>query len=370
MVCSPATFGRWMFRRPHRIIALILVAIPLWVGCASDRAVSPAPVLVWPLPPEPPRIRYLQSIQDARDIGIRRTFFQKVVGFLFGPSRHPNLIRPMGVGVDRSGRLYVTDTGLQVVHQFDFAAKRYRQIFFLTPGGPDRLINPVGVAVDGRDRIYISDSDLNRIYVFDPDGNLQFVMGDEKTIGRVSGIAIDPEREVLYAVDTAGHRVVLFDLSGEKIGELGGRGTGPGEFNFPTFISADRAGRIYVADSLNFRIQIFNADGTFLRAFGRLGNTLGTFSRPKGVAVDGEGHVYVVDGLYDTVQIFDQEGRLLMHFGRSGREAGEFWLPNGIATDAQDRIYVADSYNRRVQVFQFQGGGPTPTEPRLEKITP
>jgi DNA-binding beta-propeller fold protein YncE len=338
------------FRRPFLIPVLFL-----FVSCGVGREVAPTPFLVWPLPPDPPRISYVTSIHEAKDIGVRSSFFKRVFTFFLGSQATPQIIRPMGVAADGHGRLYVTDTGLQVVHLFDFKNRRYRQIFWLTPSGPERLQNPVGVAVDGEDRIYVSDSALDRIYVFDQKGTLLNTIGNDRELERVSGIAIDVKRAILYAVDTAGHRLVVYDLSGKKTGEIGHRGKGEGEFNFPTFVTVDRDGNVYVSDSLNFRIQIFSPEGKFLHAFGQLGNTLGTFSRPKGIAVDGEEHIYVVDGLYDTVQIFDLEGKLLLNFGRSGGKPGEFWLPAGIAIDPTEKIFVADSYNQRVQVFQFQG---------------
>ena len=59
------------------------------------------------------------------------------------------------------------------------------------------------------------------------------------------------------------------------ISEFGRRGAGPGEFNFPTHINVDAAGRVYVTDSLNCRIQVFDASGQFQRAFGSAGDGAG-----------------------------------------------------------------------------------------------
>lgn len=334
---------------------ILLCSILFILSCSVSREVAPPPLMVWPLPPEPPRITYVKTIREPRDIGIRPSFFKKVLNFLFGSGLKPQIIRPTGVAVDGENRLYVADTGLQVVHSFDFSSQEYQQIFWLTPTGPERLQNPVGVAVDGANRLYVADSALNRIYVFDKEGTLLNTIGNDEEIERVSGIAINVDQGILYAVDTPSHRIILYDLSGKKTGVIGKRGTGPAEFNFPTFIAINQEGNIYVSDSLNFRIQIFNSDGKFLHAFGKVGNTLGTFSRPKGIAIDGENHIYVVDSLYDTVQIFNEKGALLLHFGRSGGKEGEFWLPMGIAINQNAEIFVADSYNHRVQVFQFKG---------------
>jgi len=338
--------------KPLRLLMLALLG--MFAACA------PAPVkkveLFWPLPPDPPRIRYVSSFSEPKDLGRTKSFFRKAVEFLFGKEEEPHIIQPHGVFSDGRGKVYVTDTGLQVVHVFDFANKSYRQVFKLSR---DRLRSPIGVAVDitasGEENLYVSDSELNRIFLYDPKGKVIQEIGKEAEFKRVSGIALNPATHILYAVDTAGHKVMAFDHQGKKLFEFGKRGNGDGEFNFPTHISVDREGSLYVTDAMNFRIQVFDSEGRFKSKFGSLGNTLGSFSKPKGVTIDQHGHVYVVDGLYDTVQIFDQEGRLLLNFGSSGSKEGNFWLPAGIAADGQDRIYVADTYNQRVQVFQLLG---------------
>jgi hypothetical protein len=136
---------------------------------------------------------------------------------------------------------------------------------------------------------------------------------------------------------------------------IGKRGSGPGEFNFPTAVTLS-AGRVYVVDSMNFRIQAFSPDGKFINTFGQLGNQSGTLNRPKGIAADTDGNLYIVDALFETVQIFDPAGRLLYYFGSTGTSPGQFRLPSGISIDERNRIYVADSQNRRVQVFIYRRG--------------
>src|SRR5579863_1934371 len=178
--------------------------ILLMSSCASFRAAPAHPDLVWPLPPEPPRIRYAQIIREAKDIGFNPNFFRRVIDFLFGEPLTPQVIRPIGVATDSEGRLYVADNGLQVIHIFDLAKKEYRQVFWLSPSGPARLKNPVGVAVDRENHLYVSDADLNRIFVFDRKGTLRSTIGSDEDLMRVSSIAVDPKREILYAVDTPG----------------------------------------------------------------------------------------------------------------------------------------------------------------------
>ncbi|MHB8482531.1 MAG: NHL repeat-containing protein [Nitrospiria bacterium] len=316
------------------------------VGCAAEK--KEMVNIVWPLPPDPPRVRYVKSIQDAKEVLPPKSFFKKAAAFLFGEAETPRVILPYGLFSGSAGKIFVTDTELQVVHLFDFSNKVYRQ-FFKIPGGGLKI--PIGVAVDPEENVYISDSGLGRIFQFKAAGTFSKAWSANFT--RPTGVAIDAQRKIFYVVDTAEHHVAAFNLKGEKLFEFGKRGTGEGEFNFPTHIAVSPVnGDVYVADSMNFRIEQFTSDGKFIRQIGSPGSQIGSFSKLKGIAVDSRGIIYAVDGLFDTVQMFNSKGEFLMNFGKAGNHEGEFWLPSGIAV-YQDLIYVADSYNKRIQVFQL-----------------
>ena len=333
----------------------LIGAVLLSLAACAEAPVEKRPTLFWPEPPDPPKVTFVQNLTEPKDAGVKPSWFKKVINFLFGEGEAPHVIRPSGITVDEEGGVYIADTGLQVVHHFNQTLHQYQQYFRL-PEPYGRLKNPIGVAVDASRRLYVADADLNRVFVFDTKGESVRVIGRNEEMHRISGIAIDRSRERLYIVDTMGHQVLIYTLSGEKKGTIGKRGTGDGELNYPTYATVDEAGRLYVSDSLNFRVQVFDPDGKFQSQIGSLGATFGQFSRPKGIAVDRANHLYVVDTLYDNVQIFNSSGELLLHFGKSGVEPGFFWLPSGIAIDREGRIYVADSYNQRVQVFQLLEG--------------
>ena len=342
-----------------RVASVVLVL--MLVGCATSEFAEPRIKQIWPNPPDPPRIAYVRGFSHPSDMGKKRNWFQWIFRVIFGEERAPHMLRPFGVAVDDRGWTYITDTGLQAVHIYNWARKDYRQIFWIERGR-SRLISPAGVAVDEDYRVYVSDSQLNRIFVYGPKKfNLIATIGKSGQFERLGGLAYHRKDQRIYAVDVGAHRILVFDREGALVKTIGERGGGEGQFNFPSHIAIDSNGWLYVTDTMNFRIQIFDADGNFVNQFGRLGTTIGTFSKPKGIAVDSGGHIYVVDGIYDTVQIFDREGRLLLRFARTGEMKGNLWLPNGMFIDQRDRIYVADTYNQRVQVYQFLGS------PRVKK---
>ena len=317
-------------------------------ACFEANAVSAPAALVWPRPPDAPRVAYVRSIEGPADLGVKRSAFGKVANWLTGTRRESEqFVKPFGVALDEKGNLCVTDTGANVVCFFDQARKRGRR---WEQVGNVRFASPVAVAKQGP-KLYVADSFLGSVLVFEEEGRLlaQIKAGLE----RPTGLALASNR--LFVVDSQLQAVCLFDLEGRPAGQFGRRGAGPGEFNFPTHISLDSAGNLCVTDSMNNRIQIFDPQGRFLRQIGSVGDTPGHFSRPKGAATDSFGHLYVVDANFDNVQLFDRQGQLLMDLGDSGTAAGQFWLPNGIAIDRDNVIYVADSYNRRIQVFKFIG---------------
>lgn len=340
-------------------LMLMLVLVGLGVGSCSPtgggvrlESMGGPLGIVWPAPPEVARVRYLGSIATPGDIGAHQSLLRRVVRAVTG-AEQLRIRQPYGIAVDSAGVIFVADVAARGVHRFD--PERGRYAFFTARGRP-ALRSPIGVAVDERGDLYIADSELGVVVVLRPDGAERRRISDG--LRRPTGLAWDSARGWLWVVDTEANRVVAFDRDGRKQRSFGVRGTGDGEFNYPTNIAVARDGTLYVTDALNVRIQVFSPEGVYRRQFGRHSNAVGDLARPKGVALDSDGHVYVVEGLYDVVNLFDSEGRTLLSVGSAGRGPGEFWLATGIAIDRRDRVYVADSHNGRIQVLQYVPGAP------------
>jgi len=212
----------------------------------------------------------------------------------------------------------------------------------------------VSVIADDTDNIYVSDSGAGRAMKFSSQGKfLSFIGGEEGAFKRPAAIAFNPRNRWLCIMDGARPRVFAYTTDGRMALKFGERGTGPGQFNFPTFLAVDRDGRLYVNDTLNLHVQIFTPESKFVREFGQAGVGSGNINRPKGMALDSEAHIYIAEGLFSTIQIFDAAGNFLLNFGQSGSGQGEFYIPAGRAVDREDRIFVADPFQHRLQVFQY-----------------
>jgi len=359
MTTMPQT--RWLSARLiPGVLIVTMVTVPVMAGdqtkpprgkAAAD-AVERLPV--WPLPPEPARIRYVTSFQGVADFSTKKPPRWKSAFFGEDPSgaRLPDaLVKPYGVAVSPAGLVYVTDTASRRVFVFD---QERRTVAFLGDKEPGKLSKPTGIAVGPDGSVFVADATLNRVFVYGPDSRLTVAIGREGELESPAGLAIDGERGLLYVADSKKHQVFCYSTAdGAAVRTIGRRGGEPGEFNFPTNLFVDRDGHLFVTDTLNFRIQSFNPDGTLLNVFGTLGDTPGSLNRPKGVGVDGEGHVYVADSSFNNFQIFDQAGQLLLFVGSVGSGPGEFLLPAGLFIDRMNRIYVVDQGNARVQVFQY-----------------
>ena len=343
--------GRARTGTAARALGVLLIAVlGMATGSADARNNPPAarPELVWPSPPDPARISYVQSIGQPAEAGAKLAAFTKFTNWLGGGDKgNERLLKPFGLALDEEGNLCLTDTGANVVC---FYHRGQRKWYRWAKIGRLRFASPVAIAKRGP-QIFVADSALGEVVAFDVKGKL---LGEfREKLGRPSGLVLAGDR--LFVADSQRHAIVSFDLKGRYQGEFGRRGAGPGELNFPTHLATDAAGNLLVTDSLNGRVQRFTRDGRLLGTVGQSGDAPGFFARPKGVAVDPAGRLYVVDALADNFQIFDGEGKLLLSVGGGGQEPGRFWMPNGIAISRDLDIFVADSYNRRVQVFKYVG---------------
>ena len=287
-----------------------------------------------------------QSVTFLRSVDFKKGGEKKSIGsFLFGKKKRP-VIRPGSFCFLGSGLLAVTDAvnGAVVILERSGTVKKRITRF---KGG--RFVSPVSCCSDDTDNLYVSDSARHTVLQFDKKFRFKkiFIAYPES---RITGIFF--AGDVFYCVDTLGHRVLCFSKDGKLKFSFGRRGTGVGEFNFPTHITVDNR-CVYVTDAMNFRVQVFDRSGKFIRSLGKMGRGGGHFSKPKGLAVDLQQRIYVADAMFDNVQIFNIKGEFLYYFGGPGHQEGEFWMPSDILVDSENLIWVADTYNSRIQVFKL-----------------
>jgi DNA-binding beta-propeller fold protein YncE len=347
-------------------LALALALAMLWTAsvfagggnkqkAARGSSTTDPASLVWPLPPDKPRVRFLEMFSNNYDIEPqkKRSWVDRMVGN--ADPNHPEFFRRAScVASDSHGRILLTSSQNGTLYVLD---KQRHEVLRIRGDRGIGLKMPVGLAVDSHDNIYVSDPALRMVLKFDHDGHLQGTLGQDPALKNPALLALDEVRRRLFVVDSHLHQVLVYNQDTlQNIATVGKRGTKNGEFNFPVGVGVNRDGYFAVTDTGSCSVQIFSPDFKFVRRFGAQGDRPGYFTRPKGVAFDSEGDIWVVDAAFNNVQIFDPKGVVLLFVGGFGSAPGAFSLPMGISIDSQDRVYVGDALNSRVQVFQFLGG--------------
>jgi len=174
--------------------------------------------------------------------------------------------------------------------------------------------------------------------------------------GKPTGISMGPDGN-LYVADTHYHRVMVYSLQGQRLGEFGKFGEGDGEFIYPTDVAFASDGRIFVSEyGGNDRVSIFSPDGAFLGSFGGPGNEGGALSRPSALCVDARRRrLYVADACNHRIAIYSLAGRFEGTIGSVGRGQGQLRYPYDLALTEGGELVVCEYGNNRIQLFSPDG---------------
>ena len=323
-----------------------------------------------------------------------------------------HFFKPKGVAVDKSGNVYIGDSGNYRIKKFDSEGR-----FILewgSPGQKDGQFETIGsIKVDNSGIVYVLDTDRgkwehSRIQKFTPYGQfigtLERTAPDADKIKLSIDVAFDDKGNVLVlAVDynpkpnlTYGVRIEKYSRDGKFISQWAADpGSGDGQFQRPSSIDVDAKGNIYITGINNHRVQKFDSSGKFIAKWGARGEEDGLFrGGARSIAFDNMGNIYVLD--YNSVQKFtpggeflarwktksqqssrlavdshsnlyvtdqnahevakiDQKGNVISKWGCAGNADGLFNLPGSIAVNQSGQMFVADLWNYRIQSFDSDG---------------
>lgn len=330
-------------QRFHTFVFLLALALLLG-GCAAKEQL---PRLVWPPPPDEPRLEFVGNYysEDSFEKSERQQFAKQMLG-----SRgQATFATPFGIASDGKGIVYISDIHLHNVRIYDFNEKT---VNFLTKN--TQMGTPMGLALDSQGNLYIADSALGKILVYGPDHQpLRNISHVELT--KPAYLTINEKLGRLYVSDGVKHKVVVFSLTGEYLFTIGKHGDYPGMFFSPQGLTFGPDGNLYVADMFNARVQILTPEGEFLRMFGERGDQPSQFELPKDLAFDSAGNLHVLEGRRSDLMTFTPEGRILLVTGGGKPDVSPFGFgtPRGIAIDANDRIYIAEATNKRFTIWQY-----------------
>jgi DNA-binding beta-propeller fold protein YncE len=199
-----------------------------------------------------------------------------------------NLSAPADVFVDLGhNEVYVADGyGNRRVIVFDSEAGRFKRMWSAfgavpptepapptrEPGaaftpetgeGPPGFNGVHGVELSRDGQVYVSDRNNQRIQVFTRGGRYLrqvFIDRNQASPQTSSGMAFsaDAAQRFLYVADFGNSKVLILDRHTLKlIGEVGGKGDAPGQFQGPHLMATDSQGNLYVAEVPGRRLQRF-----------------------------------------------------------------------------------------------------------------
>jgi streptogramin lyase len=260
---------------------------------------------------------------------------------------------PVSIAIDKTGGIYVSDSGNHSILKFDPNGK-FLSKFGSYGRGAGQIISPTGVAVDSIGNIFVVDQGNGRVEKFDPSGKFLMQFGSSGSqLGQLNlpiNIVID-SHDNIYVDDMDNSRIQKFDPLGGYLLQFPNNSVDQSQY-LPDYIAIDNSSNIYVLTAINPEIEKFDAAGNFVMKF-KISNGTKTFYSAFGVAADKTGNVYVTTS--GQILKFDPSGRFLNTIGTQGINTGQMDQSQGIAIDNAGNVYVADAGNKRIDKFDSSG---------------
>lgn len=227
-----------------------------------------------------------------------------------------------------------------------------RSIYGFGPDEKSQLKSPLGIGADKRGRLFIADSQHFRVLIFDVDGRYLGQLGKYGTgrgeIAHPEGVDVDSDGNI-YVADTSNQKVLVFgpDLKFKnEVAEM-----------YPTAVFV-KGNRVYIAT--RFYISIRNRDLKELDRWGGQGRNVGQFDSLRGIAVLKNNTVVVSDANNMRLQaLLNGRGDVAWLVGSPPKSMSDpkraFGLPGGLAIDQDENIYVVDSFRFSIQIFNSKG---------------
>ncbi|HSY18273.1 MAG TPA: chitobiase/beta-hexosaminidase C-terminal domain-containing protein [Candidatus Acidoferrales bacterium] len=237
--------------------------------------------------------------------------------------------QPGGIIVNSFGTLFVADTGNSTIRQIlpggvvtTLAGSPGNQAFQDGSGAGAFFNMPVGIALDTTGNLFVTDKNNDVIRKISG-GTVTTLAGTAGSAGSndgigaaaqfhfPTGIAIDGSNKT-YVADTFNDTIRKVTLSSGNVVTLAGLASTSGSsdgsgnaalFNLPGGAATDSAGNVYIADTANDTIRMMTSGGTVTTLAGLAGiagladgtGSNALFNQPEDVTVDSAGNVYVAD---------------------------------------------------------------------------
>ena len=302
-------------------MAALIVLGGLSGGCATPRVM--ADPVYYPPPPARARVVHLKSFNRLSDLVPSRGSWLDIFR---GRSPSPYVRTPAGIAY-RGGHLYICDTDLNAVHDWDLTTGKAKRI---GTRGDAVLAKPVAVVVGDDGRVYVADTERAEVVTYNADGRYaRRIKPADREAYRPVALALHNDR--LYVADIASHQIDVFaTANGQHVESFGQIGSAPGRFYFPMGLATGTEGQLFVSDMLNSRVQVLNAEHRPLVSMGRPGNRYGDMGNPRHLDLGPDRTLFIADSAFAHIHLFSEQGRLLLLIGGPNEGPGGTPMPVGV----------------------------------------
>ncbi|CAF0809794.1 unnamed protein product [Adineta steineri] len=225
----------------------------------------------------------------------------------------------------------------------------------------------IGVGLDSSGQLYVSDAGCNRVIKF-PSNSTPTTSGT--LVGNISDsqdLCINPSTGDLYVVSYVNNAVYKFvNGSGPPVVAAGGNGYGNAlnQLAGPNSVYYDYlyTHSLYVTDNDNQRVMKYPSNstsatnGTVVAGGKGAGSGANQFNRPRTILVDSQGTLYISDGDNNRVQRWLQNatnGTAIVGGDKAGTSSNQLKFPETILFDRFGNLLVSDRNNNRIQRFKI-----------------
>jgi len=331
-----------------------------------------------------------------------------------GPAPKAQFYYPLGIALDASGNIYISDTYDNRIREITIANDTIRTICgtgnssFSGDGGQAKsaaVFQPHYISFDASGNFFIADMGNNRVREIvaansiintlsgdgDPGYNGNDLSALSSQLSYPTNMASDDSGNIFIA-DNGNNMVREVNIKTGNILKIAGTGqggfsgdggpAGKAELSSPNGLAIDDSGNIYIADYYNNRIREVNAvtntiatiagDGTAGYSGDNGAAKSAELYYPANLAIDSKGNIFIADLINDRVREIVASTKRIKTVAGNGYNAknysggysgdggkaisAELYQPHSVAVDDSQNLYIADTWNYRIRKVNLTTG--------------
>lgn len=165
---------------------------------------------------------------------------------------------------------------------------------------------PMDVAVDKNGESYAIMARTPEIYKYSPDGKFISLIGGVGKAALTFPISIRLHKDFIYVADFGSRRIVQLDKQGNFVAEYKKKG----EYEVmkgPSAIHFDSSDNMYILDLGEVPVVILRPNGELISKIGGFGSEPGKFLFPTGIVAKSEDEIYILDNSRNTILNFTKK---------------------------------------------------------------